>query len=452
MQNFEKPKAIDEQWYDTFEKHAAFQAYEYMDGDKEYREEQKKKFIAGEMENPELDYPKIDVKKIEETEQILLKLRKDIKTLEENEIVSQLYRWRLNEKIAELRILKAAANKDMHRFQGYSEFVYGAPSPDIFAYTVQNVRKTAEKAVESDNADVKKTAQELLSALPDKMPEVKIQELPDEPTVQLAKEMTEKEMSDLINISYKDGNFNAEDITAIFTQALAGLRADGWQVAIDKSSKTAISVDQELKTIKIPESRKMLFNKLRTLIAHEIGTHVARRTNGERSRLKLLGLGLDRYEKGEEGVATMREQALSEELNDFAGLDGHLAIGLACGLDDQPRDFRKVYEILEKYYRLNNLLRGKKMEEAVSASTTIAWNRAIRTFRGTDCKTPGVCFTKDIIYREGNIETWNVVKNKPEEMSRFSIGKYDPANPRHIWILDTLGITDKELNQAQQTS
>ncbi|MFZ5365283.1 MAG: tyrosine/phenylalanine carboxypeptidase domain-containing protein [Patescibacteria group bacterium] len=452
MKNFEQPVPLDQQWYDTFEKHAAFQAYEYLDGDKEYREEQKKKFLAGEIENPELDYPKIDIDKLNEREQMLLKLRKDIKALEQNEVISQVYRWRLNEKIAELRIAKATANHDMRRFQGYSEFVYGTPSPDVFAYTIQNIRKTAEKALESENEEIKQTAQELLAALPNNLPKVKMQELPEAKTRQLAKELTLKEMGDLVNISYKAGELVAEDIKEMFTQALANLRVEGWSVVIDKSSKTGISVDQEIKTIKVPESRKMLFDKLRTLIAHEIGTHVTRRVKGERSKLKLLGLGLDRYEKGEEGVATMREQALSNELKDYAGLDGHLAIGLAMGLDGKPRDFRQVYEILEKYYRLNNLLQGKKKEEALAASQTSAWNRSVRTFRGTDCKTPGVCFTKDIIYREGNIETWAVVKNKPEEMSRFSIGKYDPANPRHIWILNMLGITDKELEQPQETA
>jgi hypothetical protein len=61
-------------------------------------------------------------------------------------------------------------------------------------------------------------------------------------------------------------------------------------VIIDSSSKTAISVDLENKSIKIPESRVVTMKKLQSLIVHEVGTHVARRLNGERSSLQLLAL------------------------------------------------------------------------------------------------------------------------------------------------------------------
>ena len=158
-------------------------------------------------------------------------------------------------------------------------------------------------------------------------------------------------------------------------------------------------------------------------------------------------MGLDRYEKGEEGVATMREQVLDEKIEDFAGLEGHLAIGLATGVDGKPRDFRAVYEIMEKYFYFKALSSGKEPEQALKSAQTIAWNRAVRTFRGTDCQTKGICFTKDIVYREGNIGVWEVVKENPKEMVRFSIGKYDPANERHIWILDQLGISEEDLKE-----
>ncbi|HUD03248.1 MAG TPA: tyrosine/phenylalanine carboxypeptidase domain-containing protein, partial [Patescibacteria group bacterium] len=144
------------------------------------------------------------------------------------------------------------------------------------------------------------------------------------------------------------------------------------------------------------------------------------------------------------------EQALANNADDFSGLDGHLAIGLARGLDGQPRDFRQVYEVLEKYYLLNNLTKGKELDEALVKAQNTAWNRSVRTFRGTNCKTPGVCFTKDIIYREGNMGVWDVIRNNPEEMIHFNIGKYDPSNVRHLWILEQLGITEKDLSQFEE--
>jgi hypothetical protein len=141
----------------------------------------------------------------------------------------------------------------------------------------------------------------------------------------------------------------------------------------------------------------------------------------------------------------MREQALISEVKDFRGIDGQLAVGLCLGIDGQPRDFRQVYDILEKYYLFRNLVSKKTLEEAENKAQTSAWNRTVRIFRGSDCKTPGVCLTKDTIYRDGNIGVWDVIGKNPDEMLRFNVGKYDPSNSRHLWILEQLGITDQDL-------
>ena len=184
---------------------------------------------------------------------------------------------------------------------------------------------------------------------------------------------------------------------------------------------------------------------LKGLILHEIGTHVARRDKGERSCLRLLGLGLDRYEGGEEGVATVRQQTTEKKFNDFAGLEGHLAISLAQGLDGVPRDFHHVYDVMRKYHFVQELLGGKDVPTAQQEASKKAWNRCVRTFRGTDCKTPGIAFTKDIIYREGNMGIWELIRTNPNEMKRFNIGKYDPTNSRHLWVLTELGIGEDDL-------
>lgn len=447
----ESQESLDSRWFRRFEEVGAFAAYEYLDGDKVYREEQKRQFVEGALENPVLDYPKIDLEKLEKDEQGLLALKKEILEQEKNETVRQVYRWRINEKLAELRMLRAVAVGDMKRFQKYSEFVYGKPSPEIFAYTIQNLKLKYEKHLSSENEEVRAAAEALFSALPQNLEEAKMIELPGGEIVKAVQEQTMKELGDLIQIESPDDGkqYTAEEIHQIFTGALETLRADGWSVVIDTGSKTAISVDQEAKTIKIPESRKVSFHKLKTLIAHEIGTHVARRMNGERSKLQLLGLGLDRYEKGEEGIARMREQVFEDEVDEFTGFEGHFSIGLAYGTDGKPRNFREVYDISQKYYYFKAMIAKKAKEDPLDSSQTSAWNRTLRTFRGSDCKTSGVCFTKDIIYREGNIDVWRAMKENPSEMMRLSVGKYDPANDRHLWILNQLGITEADLKELE---
>jgi hypothetical protein len=98
-----------------------------------------------------------------------------------------------------------------------------------------------------------------------------------------------------------------------------------------------------------------------------------------------------------------------------------------------------------KYFGGN---RNDKIEAKAFAENS-AWNRCVRTFRGTTCKTSGACLSKDMVYRKGNIGIWDVINNNPEEQRRFFVGKYDPSNKRHIWILDQLGITDDNLTDLE---
>jgi hypothetical protein len=231
------------------------------------------------------------------------------------------------------------------------------------------------------------------------------------------KNQTEHDLGDILDIPDSSEKLTDEEIRASFESALQSLSADGWVAVIDPK-RAGISVNQEKKVVQVPPGRKMLTAELKGLIAHEIGTHTARRLNGERTRLRLLGLGLDRYEVGEEGITTLREQALAGEADDYSGFDGHFAISLASGLDGHPRDFRETYDILFCYYLIKNLARGIDAPEAEKKATNTAWGRAVRTFRGTDSKTPGTCFTKDIIYREGNITIWETLHRKEPAMQR----------------------------------
>jgi hypothetical protein len=40
--------------------------------------------------------------------------------------------------------------------------------------------------------------------------------------------------------------------------------------------------------------------------------------------------------------------------------------------------------------------------------------------------------------------------NNSPEQRRFMIGKYDPANARHIWVLDQLNITEEDFDDLEK--
>jgi len=427
-----KSEVLDDKWYDRFKEAGAFQDFEYLTGDKKYREEQKDKFLKGEIENPTLDYPELEKFDFAGKEQKLLELKRNILDNEKNEIVRQLYRWKLNEKLAQLRMLKNSKEENDRKFFKYSNFIYGKPEKEVYDYTIYQAKRIVEDKLSSNDQQIVDVAKNIKKRLIGGNESSIVLEKPS---------ISKKDFSDEGNL------FLAEEIKKAFEEAINEYQIKGWKVFVDNEGKfSSINVGQEKKEVVIPENRKMKQKELTALIAHEIKTHVLRRESGERTKLKLLGLGLDRYLKGEEGIATYEEQKI-EGTNDFSGFDGHFAISLATGIDGNKRTFREVFEILRDFYFIRS---KKEKNEALKLAENSAWNRCVRTFRGTTCKTQGACLTRDIVYREGNIRVWNVIKNNPEEERRFSIGKYDPSNSRHIWILDQLGITESDLEELEK--
>lgn len=428
----ENEETIDNRWYDRFKEIGSFEVTDLLVGDGQYRDGQKEQFLSGEIENPTLDYPVLDTLDLDNIENGLIELKKEIIDGESNGLVCQIYRWRLNEKIAEVRMLKATENKNDKKFLRYSEFIYGKPEQNIYLYTIQKVNKLVEQKIGNEDPDISGAAIRLKNIFQnDEVGSLNIEDYKI-PVLELGEN--------------ENGEFTAEEIKLAFEDALEEYQLEGWKVVIDVEGKyTAITTSQENKEIIVPENRKLSYKKLIALIRHEIGTHARRRENGERTKLKLLGLGLDRYLKGEEGIATYEEQKV-KGLSDFSGFDSYLPISLAIGVDGHKRNFREVFEIMKDYYFVNS---KKKKEEALVAAQDSAWKHCIRTFRGTTCATPGCCFTKDIVYREGNIGVWSVIHDNSGEEKRFFVGKYDPANERHIWILDQLGISEDDLKNLE---
>ncbi len=433
-----KPKkleSLDDKWYKRFKNIAAFQDYEYLTGNKKYRDEQKGKFLSGEIDNPRLDYPELDKLNFKQKEVELLNLKNEILNNEKDKLIRQIYRWKLNEKIAEIRMLKATKVGDDKRFSRYSRFIYGKPEKEIYEYTLSQAKKMIDKKMFDHDPDISESAKKINTELFEAL-------MNNESEINFSSYKITKLKSIKGNIEY-----SAKEIKQVFQEALENYQLSGWSVIVDEKGRyTSINVGQGDKEIRIPKTRKLKQTSLKALIKHEIGTHVRRRERGERTKLRLLGLGLDRALKGEEGVATYEEQKI-KGANEFAGFAGHFTSALAMGIDGRKRNFREVFEILRNFYFIRS---SKNKKEAKENANEFAWNQCVRTFRGTTCETRGTCFTKDIVYREGNIGVWNVLKNNPEEERRFFIGKYDPGNPRHIWILDQLGITDDDLKELEK--
>jgi hypothetical protein len=239
---------------------------------------------------------------------------------------------------------------------------------------------------------------------------------------------------------------NIEEIVTRFEQGLEkyDLVEYGWTVVVDETGeRDKIAVSQAKKQVLLPcervlqnnrsQARALTPERINGLIEHEIGTHALRAKNGSESELKLLQTGLDRYDVGEEGLATFREQ-VEAGTDDYAGFHGYFAAGLAKGLDaHDERDFAGVFTVLTAYFEVCEGEESTKAKE-------LAWARCLRTFRGTTGKVPGAIFTKDILYREGNIKIHEMYANGLLDDEKANIGKYDIANDRHRAVLTEIGL------------
>ncbi|MFW0871161.1 MAG: tyrosine/phenylalanine carboxypeptidase domain-containing protein [Patescibacteria group bacterium] len=425
---------LDSRWYKRFEE-VAFEDYEKLTGKKEVREAEKGKFLNGEVDNPTLDYPELESFNLEEREHALLALKEDVLELEKNDAVKKIYRTKINESLATLRMLKAAREGNDKMFSRYADFIYGTPEIADIGYVLEHVKELVQANLASEDANKAAAAQKLHAVFS----EVSL------PAGQGADKSILPEGEDI------SGKLESVDeAVAAFEEALQEIDATDWKVVVDTESGISnFSVSQEHKVVRVPAEDKLLARniskkKLKGLIEHEIKTHVARRSNGERSRLQLLGLGLDRYLKAEEGIATYNEQQVTGA-KEFAGVPRFFSIALAKGITGEKLDFRRTHEIMSDY----RLLASPKKDVTPEAAATTAYNDCVRIFRGTTCKTPGAVYPKDMSYF-GNRAIWTLASENSEVVETFTIGKYDPNNSEHIALLTQLGILDQDLEDLEK--
>ena len=87
-----------------------------------------------------------------------------------------------------------------------------------------------------------------------------------------------------------------------------------------------------------------------------------------------------------------------------------------------------------------------------SAAAQSAWNVCLRIFNGTPGNIPGVIFSKDTVYRKGNIATWQLMNAHSSDdfeltLSILDFGKFDQTNERQRQVVASVrqGITNEAL-------
>lgn len=432
---------LDEKWRKKFEKNGNLKAHLWLDCENEKTE--KPKFLSGASENPNLIYEKLDAVQLTKIETELLNLKKEVRAEEPDELIRQVYLWKIDEKIGEVKMLLASTRGEMTKFKHYSRFVFGEPDLQVFAHTVESLKNEITAAENSDNPELTRAAAELAKVLPPFVATVSSEILippPSHETFVNLRERVRKKFKKLLAL-VEEKSHNSTELSQVFDKGLTEIGASGWQSELDPK-RLVISIKAERDKILIPTEKNYAANRVPSLLIHEIGNHTQQIVNGRRSRLQLLGVGLDRDTSGFEGVATLTGNLATnpEKFKEYEKLDRHLAISLGAGLDGKPRNFREVFEVMQKYYFFKAIKAGKDPAAAEKSANNQAWTSCVRTFRGSDCQTRGAVFTKDIAYAEGDISHWKILGQNPDLLEKIGVGRIDLANPRHRKILQKLNL------------
>jgi hypothetical protein len=377
-----------------------------------------------------------------------LLLRKDL-----DPDVQQLYRWKVNEHIANTNMLIASSKGDMDNFHRWNKFIYGTPDEDIYRGALDWVAHDAEVLINKpdQNQPTIDAAQRVLEMLANERGYREILS-PDA-------EIFEKVRSDhmrpmgyygllMEGITMPEGKINQEIGDPIVHAVLENI---GSQKTVQNAAGATWSVAENAvlrpATYSLPAVR---FQGL--ALGHEVGTHELERTNGGRGPLALLAEGLDRYESGNEGRAVVREEVVYKNFDEFGKivrwrdiLRRHIAISYASGVgEDSPRSSSETYEFMNTIDAMyQTKLKPTEPVLAFEAAQKKTDDLITRVLKGTDGT--GGAYLKDKVYLEGHVSNWlQAATHGAEVISSGDLGKYDIANDRHIMSLQKFNLLPVE--------
>lgn len=445
-------------------------AYFGADGVPEAVEErafQKQGFLAGEIRNPDLAYPKVTTEEAGEelaaAEKFALDLMKDSINLaydSDREIaLYDILRIRYLE-VAMLQISRRFALDDnlpedeqkelATMFNLANDEVHGRLDSAQYLGLIQKVHNTCWGLLRDDEAPkavIEAADYILMNTAADEDGAEPVVEVSDEVLSTLRQLVLEEHADILTCVPEKtEGEVvSIDELEEMFRNAHR-LRQTGWEVR-QEEGKNNVDTRQSEQTTVIGTGRALSDHiDAAKVLLHENGVHVERRKQGDELGDPLLsGTGLARYLDAEEGFAKILEEIFEGETKE-AGVQYYLGLGLARGVDGQPRDFRDVFEVdwrrrvIEKYMAKPEKFTGKTVEDAKNA----AYNAMVRIFRGTPCNIPGMVYTKDQAYFVGNQKMWryfSTIAQLPEGERRKAFqflfkAKFDPTDELHKRLVE----------------
>lgn len=364
-------------------------------------------------------------------------------------LTKQLYRWKVNEHIANINMMVASSKGDTATFQRCNEFIYGKPDEMIYRAALDWVAHDADTllAIPDQHPTVIQAAERVKQLLDGKRGYREVL-IPESDTFEAvrADHMSETGYYGLLlaGIEVPEGKITPQVGDPILERVIQNIGSNKKIVDADGASWGVSSRGVERpSTYNMPSQRFVGLG-----LGHEIGSHELERTNGRRGPLALVEDGLDRYENGNEGRAVIREQVPYESFDEFGKivrwrdiLRRHIAISFASGVgEEQLASSAETYAFMNTIDTMYQMkLKPDEPDRALEAAQKKTDELCARVLKGTDGK--GGAYLKDKVYLEGHVANWLTAATRgASSITEGDLGKFDITNPRHISALQQLGL------------
>lgn len=423
------------------------------------RSEEEKRFLSGEVINPQFVYDKLNSADFDEA---IKKIQKIVNKILNHPSLPPSRRGIYEEFIADYskkttilnyvqqynnakseKEKKAAAEKYRH----LNIESYGEPDEDIYRSLLgEKLNCVRNKKLTGKADDLRKE----LFGMVDFDPDVDIPERfrPSSDTVQWMYGVAESLYGGMLkHIPDEQVEFNPHELQKIFTDIIeeefngrgdtgscAGV-AEGWTVSVEKA--TSINVKSSEKRIVIPDNGIMRSRKkIENLVVHEIGIHMLRSINGGETDVLPLKSGLSDYYDTEEGLGVVMEQALSGKFTE-RGVDHYITAGLA---HFDNKDFREAFEIKWRLSLLSSVDDdGGVSGEQIAKAKKAAFTQTLRSFRGAN----DLPLFKNLSYYNGSVEVWKYlesIKGDDLLLSLLLAGKVNTSADHRRVILESRSV------------
>jgi len=176
-----------------------------------------------------------------------------------------------------------------------------------------------------------------------------------------------------------------------------------WKIKIVDESVADIQITKK-NTILLKKGAHFRENRLRALLAHEIGTHVFRFENGKLQELRIFERGTAGYLQTEEGLAIWNQNSLKLNLGEKFLTPALLVIAIHLA---EKMGFCDLFQYLKHTFEIDD---------------DFAWKLCVKSKRGMSDTAKKGAFTKDSIYFLGHREVEKFVK-KGGKIEDLYIGK-----------------------------